>query len=79
MMWITDNKTAVTSWGLMYEDLHGFLTKTLWTQKSYAPINPDVSSLHKHTFTQILFVIPNESGIERTCTSTTLRPISSLI
>ena len=38
--------------------LRGFLTKTWRTQKSYAQINPDVSSLRKHAFTQILFVHP---------------------
>ena len=52
-----DRKRKMTR-GLMFEDLHGFLTKTLRKQKSYAQINPDVSSLRKHAFTQILFVHP---------------------
>ena len=36
--------------------------------------NPDVSSLRKRAFMQISLYIPNERGIQRTCTSPSLRP-----
>ncbi len=61
--------SPVNTWGLIYEDLHGFPPETWCTLKSRK--RPDVQRKSKH----ISFVHPNQHGIDHTWRSTRLLPL----